>query len=321
MLDATREAITAMVDRLGRLLEDLDGAVVGHLVDDRGERDPRAGHLGEERGPDAAGDDDVLGLDGAAAGRDALDAAVLDAHRGDLGVRERGQGAHRLGLLAAQGPELQGVADADARGVEAADEDALVDERDQLLDLGRGDQAGVDAPVLRGVDLPSELVHARLGTRDLEAAALGVDVPLLVLARALQRELRHLLVVVGEVQEVGGVAGGAAGVRERALVDEHDVPPAEAGEVVRDAVADDAGTDDHDLRACRKAAHERCSCGGTGHETRVSGAGGAGPADARRRVALLRSCSAEKQRAICHEDDEVTRALRHPDDRSPEANC
>ena len=112
-----------VLDRPGRLREDLDGAVVGHLVDDRGERDARAGHLGQERGPDAAGDDHVLGLDGAAARGHAPDAAVLDAHRGDLGVRERGQGTHLLRLLAGDGAEAERVADADLGRVEAADED------------------------------------------------------------------------------------------------------------------------------------------------------------------------------------------------------
>ncbi len=247
-------------DRLGRLLEDLDGAVVGHLVDDRGERDPRAGHLGQERGPDAACDDDVLGLDGAAAGRDTPDAAVLDTHRGDFGVRERRQGAHRLGLLAAQRPELQGVADADARRVEATDEDRLVDERDKLLDLGGGHQAGVDAPVLGRVHLAAQLVQARLRARDLEAAAFRVDTPVLVLAGALERQLRHLLVVVDQVQEVRRVAGRAARVGQRSLVDEEDVLPPEVRKVVGNAVADDAGADDDDLGAGRETAHRCCSC-------------------------------------------------------------
>ena len=45
------------------------------------------------------------------------------------------------------------------------------------------------------------------------------------------------------------MAGGAARVRQRALVDEDDVLPAQVRQVVGDAVADDAGADDDDLRA------------------------------------------------------------------------
>ena len=68
-----------------------------------------------------------------------------------------------------------------------------------------------------------------------------------VLVLALEREERHLLVVVGREDEVRGVAGGAAGVGQRALVDLHHVGPAEAAEVADQAVADDAGADDHAL--------------------------------------------------------------------------
>ncbi len=53
-------------------------------------------------------------------------------------------------------------------------------------------------------------------------------------------ELRHLLRVVDREDEVRGVAGRAAGVRERALVEQDEVAPAELGEVVGEAVADDA---------------------------------------------------------------------------------
>src|SRR4029453_1430334 len=51
------------------------------------------------------------------------------------------------------------------------------------------------------------------------------------------------------------VTGGATGVRQGALLDEHDVPPAEPGEVVSEAVAHDAGADDHHAGSFRKRAH------------------------------------------------------------------
>ena len=42
---------------------------------------------------------------------------------------------------------------------------------------------------------------------------------------------------------------GAAGVRQRALVEQDEVAPAEPREVMDEAVADDAGADDDGLRA------------------------------------------------------------------------
>ena len=64
----------------------------------------------------------------------------------------------------------------------------------------------------------------------------------------------HLLGVVGQEDEVRGVAGRAAGVGQRALVEQHDVAPAEPGQVVGHAVADDAGADDDDPRSIGSAA-------------------------------------------------------------------
>ena len=61
----------------------------------------------------------------------------------------------------------------------------------------------------------------------------------------------HLPRVVGQEDEVRGVAGRAAGVRQRALLDQDDVAPAQPGEVVDEAVADDAGADDDDARGTR----------------------------------------------------------------------
>ena len=65
--------------------------------------------------------------------------------------------------------------------------------------------------------------------------------------------------VVGQEDEVGGVTGRPAGVRERALLEQDDVAPAELGEVVGHAVADDAGADDDDIRPRRERAHATSS--------------------------------------------------------------
>src|SRR3990167_326710 len=96
--------------------------------------------------------------------------------------------------------------------VEAAENDLLVDERDHPLDLGRREQAdALDAPGLRGRHPALQLLHPLRRPGDLDAAALVVHAELAVLDGAVHRERGHLLVVVGQEDEVGGMAGGAAG--------------------------------------------------------------------------------------------------------------
>ena len=48
--------------------QDVDGTDVGHLVHGGHQRDGGTGHVGDAVGPDAAGDDHVIGLDGALVG-------------------------------------------------------------------------------------------------------------------------------------------------------------------------------------------------------------------------------------------------------------
>ena len=113
-----------------------------------------------------------------------------------------------------------------------------------LISAGVTSERRLDAPRLRRRHPAPELLHPLLGAGDLDAAALGEDVELAVLARALGRERRHLLRVVDREDEVRRVSGRAAGVRQRPLVEEHDVGPAQPREVVGEAVADDAAADD-----------------------------------------------------------------------------
>ena len=240
--------------------EHRDGADVLHLVHGRRERDLGAGHGGELAAPAAGGDDDVLGVDGALVGDDGLDVAVLDGEVLDLDIGEGLQGAHLDGLLAHERAGTQRVADADALGVEAAEDDGLVDEGHHLLDLIRREQAHVlDAPGLAGGDAASELLHALGRAGDLDATGLEERVEFLVLLEAVERELGHLLVVIDEEDEVGRVSGRPAGIGQRALVDLDDVAPAQAGQVVGDGVAHDAGADDDALGLARQVAHPSSS--------------------------------------------------------------
>ena len=87
---------------------------------------------------------------------------------------------------------------------------------------------------------------------DLDPAALDEHAELLVLAHALERQRGHLLRVVDREDEVRGVAGRAAGVRQRPLVDQRDVRLAEPRQVVGEAVADDPRADDHDALGRRQ---------------------------------------------------------------------
>ena len=95
----------------------------------------------------------------------------------------------------------------------------------------------------------AQLLHALLGARDLDAPAGGEHAQLLVLREAVVRQLGHLARVVDREDEVGGVAGRAARVRQRALVEQHQIAPAEPGQVVHEAVAHDAGADHDGARA------------------------------------------------------------------------
>ena len=149
----------------------------------------------------------------------------------------------------------QRVDDADRRRPERAEDPVRVEERHPLDDLLRRDQLGLDAPRPRRGHPAAQLLHPLLGARDLEAAGLGEDAHLLVLAHAVERQVGDLAGVVDGEDEVRRVAGGAAGVGQRALVDLDDVAPAEAGQVVDQAVADDAGADDDHARGGRNGGH------------------------------------------------------------------
>ena len=211
--------------------------------------------LRDARAPDAAADEDVLRLDRALVGVHAPDAPVLDVDARHLGARGDRQRAERRRGLAHQRAGAERVDAADAGRVEAAEDDLLVDVRHELLHLRRRQQLRRLAPRDRRGDAPVELLQPLLRPRDLDPAADRVHAELDVLVRRVPRERGHLLRVVDGEDEVGGVPGRAAGVRQRALVEQHEVAPAEPREVVNHAVADDAGADDDRLRARGEVRH------------------------------------------------------------------
>ena len=152
-------------------------------------------------------------------------------------------------------PRPERVDDTGRGRVEAAEDHRLLDVGDELLHLGRcHERRRLDSPRDRRGEPAPELLEALLAPGNLDAAARGEDAELLVLADALERQLRHLARVVDREDEVGGVAGRAARVGKRALVEEHHAVPAEPGQVVGDAAADDARPD-HDRPRSRR---QRC---------------------------------------------------------------
>ncbi len=237
------------------LLEDRDRPDVDHLVHCRGERDAGAGHAGDPGAPHPAGDHDVLGLDAALVGDDRRDPSSIGLDAEDLGVGHGLQRSQAGRPLPEDRPRPQRV-DRRHRGeVTATEEDLLVDEGDQLLDLGRGHQMCLHVPVLRRAHPPAELFHPLLGAGHLDPAAGDVDPHLLVLTLAVEGEHRHLFVVIDGEDEVGGVARRPTWIGQRSLVDLDDVAPAELGEMAHHRVADDPRSDHHHAGTGRHITH------------------------------------------------------------------
>ena len=104
------------------------------------ERNGGAGHAGDARAPDPAGHDHRLGPDVSTIRTDASDVAVLHVDTGHLHVGERAQRAQLLGLLAHEGAGPERINHADTRCGEPAQDDLLLDERDQVSHLARREQ-------------------------------------------------------------------------------------------------------------------------------------------------------------------------------------
>ena len=238
------------------------GPEEGERMVDRHDRQVLARHLGDQAAPEAGADHDMIGLDRAAVGDDALDAAVLDDERLGRRVGEGLELAGGLGLVdQLAGDRLRARDDEAGIGIpQAALHQVLFDQRELLLDLGRADQAGARAEGLAGGDLALDLVHAGIvaDAGDLEAADAGVMAHLLVEIDGVERRPAGEEVMAGGVAEVGGMGRRADIGRDARLVDADDVVPAALDQVMGDRGADDAAEpDDDDLRLLRKSGHGR----------------------------------------------------------------
>jgi len=187
------------------------------------------------------------------------DASCLDVDPEDLGVGQDLR-AFLLGSLAHDRSEAERVDDRHGGGEEAAEQDRLIDDRDELFDLCRRyEPATFDTPGFGRRHPAPQLLHPFLGARDLDAAALVQRLRGAVLAHRFEGELCHLLGMVDREDEVRGMAGRAAGVRERSLVDLNQVDPAELREPSGKAVADDAAADHDDLHTVTRTLRIACS--------------------------------------------------------------
>ena len=203
--------------------------------------------------PQAAGVDDVLGMD---------DVAALDADV-PRPVRALRQADDRRVLVDLGAGDLRaldvGAGDAGRvdvpldRVVQRPDEVLRVEQREEVGRLLRGDQLEVHPEVATAGDGHPQEVHPdlRVGqhqpARQMDRAVLAADpLDLLVQLDGVLLELRDVRVAIERVHPAGRVPRRAG--RQLAPLEQHDVGPARLGQVVQHAGADDAPTDDDDLR-------------------------------------------------------------------------
>ena len=174
--------------------------------------------------------------------------AVVDAEAGDSGMAEElcavlfGRARHGRG-----GPGRLRV---DVGGDVEGAEDTVGEEGEAGARLFRVEQVAFDAPGEAVALLSFQVDEAFGGPGYLEAAdrfgaGLAVELHACPELDGAARESGHGLGGVDLEDEAGRVGGRAAGLEERALVDDDDFAPAEFRQVVCDAAAGDAGADDY----------------------------------------------------------------------------
>ena len=242
-------------DPLAGLLELRDRAHVDHLVHRGRQRDRSACEGGHPGAPHAAGDHHDLRLDRPVIGDHAGDTATFDLDVEHLGLRARGERTEPFRALAHQLSRPDRIDDRPRGRVEASDQQTRVAVRDELLDLGGGDQMGLDAPGAGGAHASRELLHPFRAACDLDAAAGEEHVECGVLAQRVHREVGDLLRMIDREHEVRGVTGRAPGIRQGTFVDLHDAAPSELGQVADGGIAYHPRSDDDDVCAVRLLCH------------------------------------------------------------------
>src|SRR5262249_41177484 len=131
----------------------------------------------------------------------------------------------------------------------------VVEEGNKLADLPGRHQLSGDLPGLRSRAAPPQLGHPFWRAGNLKATGLSEHAELLVLLGAVAGQLHHHLRVVDVVDEVGRVPCGAARIWHGPLVYQHEIPPAQPGQVVGEAVANDSRADDDGACTARDVTH------------------------------------------------------------------
>ena len=266
--DQQAAALLAVVGVAVRVLDDRQVAV--HAVDGLGEqvvvlgglqRDVDADAAPELARPQARRDHDGLALDVAGVGDDRGDPAVVGAQPGDRHALDDGDAA-RGGALGQRGRDADRVGATFVGDVRRREDVVDRGDRRQLGHLGRGDLDVVDAEAaLEGALAAQRLEPLRRG-REVQVAdraepggvaGLGLEAGVEV-AGVARHPQRGLVDHAGAGDQSGRVPRGPGG--ELVALDEDDVGDPERAEVVGDAAADHAPTDDDDAGPCRKVSHE-----------------------------------------------------------------
>ncbi len=214
----------------------------------------------------------MVGGEGAPVGDDRGDPAVLPLDARD-GVAVQEDGAAAGGPLHLGAGGEQGAGQTVVGGVEAAEDDRLVDEGPEFLAAGGAHDLAAYAPGGGVAGLAVQVGEALGGGRELQTAD-RVEAGHSVRLEGV--ELLHR--VLGERREHPGgaglehqarrVRGGAARSGQGSLLEDGDVGPAAGGQLVGQGAADDAGADDDDLRTARagfgRAGHAPPCGGGDG---------------------------------------------------------
>ena len=266
--DEQAAALLAVVGVAVRVLDHRQVAV--HAVDGLGEqvvvlgglqRDVDADAAPQLARPEARGDHDGLALDVACVGDDRGDPAVLGAQPGHRHALDDGDAA-RGGALGQRGRHTDRVGATFVGDVRRREDVVDRGDRRQLGHLGRGDLDVVDAEAaLEGALAAQRLEPLRRGGEVQVAdraepggvAGLGLEAGVEV-AGVARHPQRGLVDHAGAGDQSGRVPRGPG--REVVPLDEDDVGDAERAEVVGDAAADHAPTDDDDAGPRRKVSHE-----------------------------------------------------------------
>ena len=262
----------------------------------RHERHAHAGHAPDLRGEHAAGVDHDVGLDVAALGAHPAHAPVAHVEPGHARVRVDVAAALARALGERVGEQAR-VEVAVGRQPRRAEHAVGGHEREALLRLLRAQQLERQPERLGPARLAPGLLPTRFRRREPQPAALdpaAVERPVELDRVHHHPRQRHRAAQLPD--EPGRVERRAGG--ELVAVDQHDVVPAELGEVVGDRAAAHAPADDHAARGPRKvtrhAGRPRARRRSAGQRTRPGRARSAPGRTRRSRSRAPRSRSARR---------------------------